>query len=448
MSEYRNEKYNPGNMASILEYGGMLKGATLREMCDFDPETELDLNNKGHYGNVLQEYYFGIKPNSSPEPDFVEVGIELKVTPVKRLKNKELRAKERLVFDMIDFNSVVNETWETSSILKKCSQIFLVTYLYEDGKSQLDFQIQDAKIWEFPPDQDLSTIRHDWEKIVEKIRAGKAHELSGSDTDYLEACTKSSNSLVRRKQPFSMFEAKPRAFALKASYMNSVYERSGLIQRIPRGNNEGGLSLEELVRKRFQTYFGKKEEALLKEFHIAESKQRWALVTKSILGVSKESKIAEFELADIGIKTVRLRKNGRPKEDISFSAFDFYELASTPWEESYLFEDLSKRFLFVVFELDDGGAWVLADICFWGMPASDLEGCAKLCYEQTVEAIRKGSVEDFPRSTTNKCCHVRPHGRNKSDVLPLPNGRLETKRSFWLNAKYLKDQIYEARTKR
>lgn len=58
--------------------------------------------------------------------------------------------------------------------------------------------------------------------IVNKIKAGKAHELSEGDTLYLGAAPKASTSADRRKQPFNEELAKPRAFAFKNSYMTYV----------------------------------------------------------------------------------------------------------------------------------------------------------------------------------------------------------------------------------
>ena len=46
--------------------------------------------NKGNFGTLLEEFYFGYKPNSNSEADFKEVELELKSTPLKQLKNGEM----------------------------------------------------------------------------------------------------------------------------------------------------------------------------------------------------------------------------------------------------------------------------------------------------------------------------------------------------------------------
>ncbi len=65
--------------------------------------------------------------------------------------------------------------------------------------------------------------------------------------------------------------------------------------------------------------------------------------------------------------------------------------------------------------------------------------------EITEKGIRKTS---FPKKTENRISHVRPHARNAADTYELPiadklTGLTEyTKHCFWLNASYVKDEIY------
>lgn len=47
------------------------------------PDKKISSASKGQYGTYIEKYYFGIPTNSSTEPDFNKVGVELKVTPSK-----------------------------------------------------------------------------------------------------------------------------------------------------------------------------------------------------------------------------------------------------------------------------------------------------------------------------------------------------------------------------
>lgn len=128
-----------------------------------------------------------------------------------------MSAKERLVIGMIDYMKVVDETFETSHLMEKAEDILLISYLWVPDTDPLDYRVELVEIVSMPglPEGDLAQIKADWETVVNKICDGRAHELSGSDTLYLEACTKSSTSKTRRKQPYSSIPAKPRPWPLR-----------------------------------------------------------------------------------------------------------------------------------------------------------------------------------------------------------------------------------------
>lgn len=97
---------------------------------------------------------------------------------------------------MIDYFSVVEEKFEDSHMWNKARLILLIYYLYQqDIRSRLDYKIGYAKLFS-PPETDIKIIKNDFEIIVEKIKSGKAHELSEGDTMYLGAAPKAATSRI------------------------------------------------------------------------------------------------------------------------------------------------------------------------------------------------------------------------------------------------------------
>lgn len=433
-----NLPYDPTDKTSIVTYAKRLVGKSLRQTTDMG-RIESPQTRRGSYGNAIEEHYFKYQPNSDSAPDFAEVGLELKVTPMKKAKGG-LVAKERLVISMIDFDEVVNEDFEHSHFLKKASDILLISYLWEQDKDPLDYTVQLVEEWKIP-EQDLVQIKQDWETVVGKVRLGRAHEISGSDTMYLEACTKAANSTIRRHQPYSDKPAKPRAWAFKAAYMTAVeghlFART---ESIERDESERNLALLDLVRSRFSRFFGLSEAELSDMFELTKSKNLCARITRNILGVSEDARIEEFEKAGIKPKTMRLRANGKPKEALSFPMFDYYTLEACDFEDSEFYEQLQQKYLFVLFREDDSGVYRLWDVCFWQMPESDYPE-ARRCYDQMQANVKAGHAEISVRSSENRCCHVRPHARDASDVIPQPHGNPTVKKCFWLNQAYLQEEI-------
>lgn len=459
-------KYNVTSAESIIEFSKLLKDKTLREACSNEIEAH-NYKGKGNFGQILEKFYFGYEPNSDTDPDFLEAGLELKSSPLKLLKNGEYRSKERLVLNIINYLEVHKETFEESSFWKKNAHLLLVLYLWEADTDILDYVIKLVDDWSYP-NEDLRIIKHDWETINQKIKDGKAHEISEGDTFYLGACTKGSTALKSlREQPFNTEKAKQRAYSLKQGYVNHI------IAKISKGE-EGTFgkiiqkpeildreSIEDFILSKFKPFYGKTAQQIEKDFNLKlnqKSKSYFANLTKSILGIGLNKRIEEFEKADIIVKTIRLKETNLPKEDISFPTFRYEEIIQADWEDSDFKNTLESKFFFVFYQFEKDEL-VLKKVKFWNMPQTDIIE-AKKVWDKTKKNINAGLIVKeitetgrrltyFPKKTENKVSHVRPHARNAKDTYPLPRkdaltGMKEyTKHCFWLNAQYVKEEIYE-----
>lgn len=439
---------------AILKRAQEVIGIPLR---DIDKTGRLK-TGKGAIGQVIEESWFGYSPNSESEPDFPEARVELKVTPYVRGKNG-IKAKERLVCNIINYMEEYDKTFYISSFWHKCETILLMSYEHLTDRPKGDFSIDKAVLFSFPV-EDLVIIEQDWKTIMGKVRAGRAHEISEGDTLYLAACTKGATSASVRQQPFSDIPAKQRAYSLKASYMTQILnkyifgdEEDEKIVKNWRDLEE--CSFEQCIEEKLRPYYGKKQNELKEMFDIVgDSKNVNELIIARILGVKgRVSQTAEFKKAGIVPKTIRVRKNGTIKENMSFPTFDFIELSKeTIWEESEFYNYLAPtKFLFVIFQENDAGELVFSKTMFWNIPQEDLLEVQKV-WEQTVAIIREGVVltetprgvsNNLPKQSENRVAHVRPHGRDGTDKLPLPDGRMMTKQCFWLNNNYIEEQIGE-----
>ncbi|MBT0607176.1 Sau3AI family type II restriction endonuclease [Aequorivita echinoideorum] len=451
---------------SIIEFAKKLKNQTLREVCGEEIEKH-GYKGKGNFGQILEKFFFGYEPNSDAEPDFKEVGIELKSSPLKALRNGEFRSKERLVLNIINYLEVHNEDFENSSFWKKNAHLLLVFYLHDKDLDLLDYLIKLVGGWQYP-NEDLKIIKHDWETINQKIKDGKAHELSEGDTFYLGACTKGSTALKSyRNQPFNDEKAKQRAYSLKQGYVNHIIaniaqEETAVYGKIIEQPEILDLvqSIEEIVISKFQPFYGKSAEQIEQELGLElnqKAKSYFANLTNAILGLELGQKIEEFEKADIQVKTIRLKENNLPKEDISFPTFEYQELIETDWEDSDFKNILESKFFFVFYQFE-GENLILRKVKFWNMSHSDIIE-AKSVWHKMRTTVSKGEIVKevtnkgvrktyFPKKTENRISHVRPHARNAYDTYELPiadklTGLSEfTKHCFWLNANYVRDEIY------
>lgn len=477
--------YNDKDPKSIEAHGKKMIGKRFKEICEEAFSKQIlqeekkeylgrhtDKNFKGRIGNLVEECWFGYAANSDSNADFKDAGVELKVTPYIEGK-RGYRAKERLVLTMINYMDIINENdFDTSHLWSKAQLMLLVWYLHRKGTNDIESTVDFVQLFT-PPKEDLQIIKEDYKKILDKIKAGKAHELSEGDTLYLGACTKASSSTVRREQPFSNEPAKPRAFSFKNSYMtyvlnNYIIEGKTTYEPIIK-EGDAVTDFEKYVQDKILSYKGQSASELCKRFNLNSSaKHMHAQIAFSILGVNS-NRCEEFIKAGIAVKTIRINKNGTIKENMSFPPIDYQELAEETWDDCTFGNYLrDTRFFFIIYREDKNNILRLDGCKFWNIPMEDLESDVKAVWQETHDIIANGNlildldkagriINNLPKKKDHPISHVRPHGRNRLDTKPLPQGTTlsiapssnldwpddtaYTKMCFWLNNDYILKQI-------
>ncbi len=437
-------------------------GMTFRELKDKELVIVSEKSlKKGGLGQLVEIALYGIQTNSDSEPDFMPAGVELKVTPYKKNKNGTLSAKERLVLNIIDYNTEFANEFRSSHFWFKNNKIQLMWYLNENNKDKLDYVITHEKFLELTLSEDIKQIENDWNTIINKIKDGKAHEISEADTMYLGACTKGANKESKREQPFSNVKAMQRAFCFKTSYMTSLVRKYiGNYEDVEKILKDTSSSFDDFVNNIINKYKGKTQSVLMEELSIdSKAKNIFSMIISKMFNVkSKLRDTDEFIKAKIIPKTIRVEDNGRIIESMSFPYFKFKDVANIDFEDSDLKEELeTTKYMFFIFKHIDG-EYVFKGIKLWNMPELIIESKVKDMYEKTQKVIRDGNIvnhidergrriTNFPGMSDNGVCHVRPHGRDSYDTIPLPvadkvTGANEfTKQCFWINNNYLKEVI-------
>ena len=445
------------------------------------------------------EKWFGKQKDSDSKPDMEEAGVELKATPIKRLKSGQYSSKERLVLNIINYEKVAEETFEKSSFLNKNGTIELAFYEYNKQVDRNEWLIKEAVLYEMRHNPiDYEIIKQDWNLIHQYIRNGKAHELSEGLTNYLSPCTKGASSKSVRNQPYSDIKAKQRAFSFKSGYMTSLLRKYVLgdevIDSIIKDRFEiEEKSIEDIVRDRFNPYISWTIDELCEHFNIKKSaynlNYRIASTILNLKGKSTRSnpfpQVEEFEKSSIVVKTVKFNEKNQNKESMSFGAFKFEELSKEQWIDEDGFPSaqwhnflLETRFLFFVIK-NEKGKDVFKGIKFFSMPEEDIEGPVQKVWKDTVKKINEGVVleavpdkstkdgwkitNNFIKKSDNLICHVRPHEQKRdysengsyADKLPHPahwinkpdrkeySNEWMTKQCFWINNDYIKKQVEE-----
>lgn len=484
--------YDDNNIESVVDYSKILLNKKFEQIIeeyqktpyktyeDFQtktvsnvPDKKISMKSKGQYGNYIEKYFYGYHPNNDSAADFDKISVELKVTPFKVNKNGSISAKERLVLTILNYMEENLDDFYSTHLWKKCSKILLLFYngLIPD-KTMADYIIEKVFLFEWF-EEDMEVILEDYKRITEKIKQGKAHELSESDGNYLSTCTKGAGKGKDfRSQPFSDEPAKQRAWELKSSYMtylinNKIFNQKEQESVVATAKGKK-KTFTEIISEKILGYKGMTEVELYEKFDInPKAKGKNSTLVRKILGLTGDiEKTQEFQKANMNLRVIRVNKDGLPKEDSPFKTYNFKELvANGVWEESQPYLEIcDKRFLFVVFREVSPKVFVLDRVKFWGFPDRQIDEVKRVWQETRqilfdgVQLIQNGNKvsTNFPQSKVNKVVFTKIHATNtlyeiepgyfvgkgkESDTDVLPDGRRITKHSFWMPKKFLKEVL-------
>lgn len=477
---FKEAVFDANDPHSIYDYSRFLIGQSLHSLLG-NVAVEQKRKGKGGLGQMVEELFFNYKINSNREADFGEAKVELKCTPLLKSKSDDsFRIKERLVCTMIDYYELADTKFEDSHLLAKCQLMLLLFYLHISGTPVYDYEFLFRILWQIP-EKDLILIKNDYETIANRVRKGEAHLISEGDTMYLGACRKGQKGDSPQRQPFSNIRANKRAFCLKPAYMRYILQHvigSGNnyftnYQTAEKSNYElvstlelKNSSFENIIINRFSKFYGLNYLEICTKLGITpyQAKNKYADISGLIASNSKCKRISdadEFVKSGIALKTIRLRKNGMPKEAMSFKNIDYQEVFDNDnWLESEAYEIFTNRFLFVIFKPKQGEtvtvynnktgrnvteqSYVLDHVFFWTMSHDDLESAQKY-WEHIRENViaNKIGLQYFWNISDDKDFHVRPKASKKIQLTANPHGGEVEKYSYWLNASFVKRIIDE-----
>lgn len=485
--------FDKNNIQSIVSYAEKLVGKTFNEIISDYNERHFELSEnadkylvnqaKGNLGNIVEKYYFEYEPNSMQEPDFEEVGMELKVSPYEIKKNHEIKAGERLVLTMIPYTVEIEKPFKESHLFRKINLILFIIYFRNRLQDKLEYKVDFVNLFSFYKslsEVDQKIIMDDYLLIQDKIKNGKAHELSEGDTIYLGACTKGATAKSSlTKQYSSDTPAKRRAFSFKQSFFTSLIQdfstNSHPNEKIIKDISEiSNLTFEETIMKKVTGFKNMSVSDLKSIFNLdTKAKNLLSALSFRMLGITS-NQAEELEKANIVVKAIKLESNNTLKESMSFSTIDFLTFADETWEDSELYNYYTQtKFLFFIYKKYDND-YIFKGAQFWNMPITELETLGFEDWKKIHDTINNGVIFRKKRINSNKSeiknnipgiketniFHLRPHAAKSAyhvhledgslfehgdidkNASMLPNGDFMTKQSFWIKSKYILSKLH------
>jgi len=472
------EKYDNTDITSIVNYANKLVGKTIDNiLITSQLDYEINVRNKGVIGTIIEEYWFGIKPNSSPLPDFDKVGVELKIIPLIQQKTK-ISVKERTKICSINYKKLILETWDTSHAKEKLNKVLFIYYLYDKNNIENSL-IKKIDLWELNQGNNEFIIKYDWLNVQKKVKDGYAHELSESLCKVLAPARSGSGGkdkngklkdlVIQPNQKYNN-DALKRSFALKQSFTNQRWNE--LNKKIKYESIIDSLHInefekfEDIILKNINKYQGKSIQALSNIFslHISsKSKNQIATIIKKSIGFkSVKSTIKEFEQLGIMVKTIKVRRNDNyPFEAVSFQTMKLQEFIDEKWEVS-TFKEYINKILFIPVYSDTKDSTLqekyMGKAFFWS-PSIEEETIIEREWNQYKFEVTNGQckihkviinskkgfkeVSELSKESETSIIHMRPHGRDSKDRDEDTFGNSIVKQCFWLNKSFIQKLLNE-----
>lgn len=148
------------------------------------------LRHKGWVGALL-EAYLGADAGNKAEPDFVELGIEMKTLPL----NKHGKPKESTYVCTVSMQQAGSLAWQDSWVRRKLAKVLWVPIEAESDIPIANRYIGNAWLWQPSPVQEMQ-LQQDWEELMDRIVLGEQDQITGKEGEYLHLRPKAANSKV------------------------------------------------------------------------------------------------------------------------------------------------------------------------------------------------------------------------------------------------------------
>jgi DNA mismatch repair protein MutH len=165
-----------------------LAGRDLRAMAD---EYRISVwkngrENKGWAGLVI-EHYLGLPQNSRQAPDFGDW--ELKVVPLRKDADGNLRVKESMAITMLEPAEVLANKFEDSHLYDKLRSMVVVSRVWE-SKAELRSMLHAAAEFDLDDPKIHDQVKRDYETIRAQIRTRGIDSVTGDLGKLVQARTK------------------------------------------------------------------------------------------------------------------------------------------------------------------------------------------------------------------------------------------------------------------
>ncbi|VAX07214.1 DNA mismatch repair endonuclease MutH [hydrothermal vent metagenome] len=214
----------PQSEAELLTRAQQLAGLTLGQLAAIarQPLPASAKSGKGWCGQILEQF-LGASAGSRPEPDFTEIGVELKTLPL----NTAGQPKESTYVCSVPLKNNRHLRWDSAWLRLKLQRVL---WLPLEADTRIPFaqrRLATALLWS-PSTKQEALLKQDWEEHMDKICLGQLGNISARDGEVLQIRPKAAHSRVLCQtsgDDGAPAQTLPRGFYLRTKFTRDILQQ-------------------------------------------------------------------------------------------------------------------------------------------------------------------------------------------------------------------------------
>ena len=210
----------PTSESELMERANSLCGLTLQELANLaGVQVPNDLSHdKGWCGQLL-ELLLGTTAKQLSQPDFLELGIELKTIPI----NEQGKPLESTYVTVVPLLASANSQWHESVVWHKLRRVLWIPVLSTNSDISQRMICQPI-LWS-PSSKQQAQLRQDWQELTDLVTLGGLEQISARIGKVLQIRPKAAHSKVVGwgiDEDGEKILTLPRGFYLRPSFTQSI----------------------------------------------------------------------------------------------------------------------------------------------------------------------------------------------------------------------------------
>ncbi len=214
----------PDSEQVLLERARGIAGCSFAELASelgLAVPTEL-ARAKGWVGTLL-ERALGASAGSRSEPDFPELGVELKSLPI----DTKGVPRESTFVCTVELSQIPQIEWQASRVKNKLNRVLWVPVESDRAVPIAERRVGTPLLWSPDPEEEAA-LRFDWEELAGQIAVFGTESVTAHLGRFLQVRPKAAHSRVRRMvidAEGTPYSANPRGFYLRTAFTKRLLER-------------------------------------------------------------------------------------------------------------------------------------------------------------------------------------------------------------------------------